>query len=146
MLIELPSKEVKELFEGDFTQTSGRQRKDNHLTPPPPHFPRASLHRCTTAARSAHTHARTYTHTHACTSAAAAPQPRGAPGSPAPYRAPSTGGARPPPCPARLSARGHGGKRPAAARLPPAIPSGRGSALPRSPLHPTFPSACRRLT
>lgn len=63
MLIELPSKEVKELFEGDFTQTSGRQRKDNHLTPPPPHFPRASLHRCTTAARSAHTHARTYTHT-----------------------------------------------------------------------------------
>jgi len=145
MLIELPSKEVKELFEGDFTQTSGRQRKDNHLTPPRLIF-REHHYTAARLQRAPRTHTHTHTHTHACTSVAAAPQPRGAPGSPAPYRAPSTGGARPPPCPARLSARGHGGKRPAAARLPPAIPSGRGSALPRSPLHPTFPSACRRLT
>lgn len=74
MLIELPSKEVKELFEGDFTQTSGSQRKDDHHPHPPstPHFPRASLHDC--SALRAHAH----------TSAAAAQQPRGAPGSPAP--------------------------------------------------------------
>lgn len=66
MLIELPSKEVKELFEGDFTQTSGRQGKDNHLPPPrlifrEHHYTAARLQR----APRTHTHAHTHTHTHA---------------------------------------------------------------------------------
>lgn len=138
MLIELPSKEVKELFEGDFTQTSGSQRKDDHHPHPPRASFSASIPTRLQRAPCTHTHSHTRTRAHERGRSTAAPRSSG---QPRPVPCPDTGTARPPRCPARLNARGHGGKRPAAARSTPAIPSGRGSALPRSPLHPTFPAA-----
>lgn len=125
MLIELPSKEVKELFEGDFTQTSGSQRKDDHHPHPPRASFSASIPTRQQRAPCTHTHSHTRTRAHERGRSTAAPRSSG---QPRPVPCPDTGTARPPRCPARLNARGHGGKRPAAARSTPAIPSGRGSA------------------
>lgn len=82
MLIELPSKEVKELFEGDFTQTSGRQRKDNHLPPPPASFSASittPLHDCSALRAHTRTHIHTHTRMHERGRSTAAPRSSGQP-------------------------------------------------------------------
>lgn len=119
MLIELPSKEVKELFEGDFTQTSGSQRKDNHHPHPPstPHFPRASLHDCSAL------RARTHERGRSTAAPRSSGQPRPVPRTPAP---PVLRTARPGSTPAATAGSGRQQRGP----LPPSLRGGGPLCLP----------------